>query len=293
MNTNPFPYTQDNSPSGKIYQIIYPGSRLYENIYVSARYEAEILSHIISLYLNNYVQFKPPMYLAVEGEAGEGKTSQVLATSIIHDVTVFYASASQLSGRTEGDSLQRMKLLYDDAVKLRAKGKVVAIVLDDFHMSDANMLSNVERTINSTLLTGYLMNLTERPFSEQIPVILTGNDFSSVYGPLLRSGRANRLLWKLTNDEKNDIKKAILEEFCELEPQELSAFLSSTSTATVADIAQLKNDFRNHLLKKVLGSIDKIDQNILNQLDFKVSLQGKCDYRTLYELAKMRGLLHD
>ena len=292
MITDPFSKNQQESPLGNVYQLIYPSSGLYDNVYISARYEAEILSHITALYLKNYELFKPPLYLAIEGAAGEGKTSQVLATSILHGIIILYASAAQLSGKTEGDSLQRMKRLYDDAVKIRSQGKVVAIVLDDFHMSDASMSDNVERTINSTLLTGYLMNLTEKPFSEQIPVILTGNDFSSVYAPLLRSGRANMLIWQLTTEEKNTIKKAILMEFCALKPQEYSTFLSSILKSTVADVAQLKNDYRNYYLKKELSKITIIDQKILNELDYKIALHGKCDYRTLCELGKKRGLLH-
>lgn len=290
---DPFAKNNQGPLLGNIYQVIYPSSRLYDHIYISQRYETEILSHITALYLQNYEQFKPPMYLAIEGEAGEGKTSQVLATSVVHGITALYASASQLSGKTEGDSLQRMNRLYDDAVKLRLQGKVTVIVLDDFHMSDANMAENIERTINSTLLTGYLMNLTEKPFSEQIPIILTGNDFSCIYGPLLRSGRANKLAWKLTVEEKNSIKQEIIREYCTLNSHELNAFLSASTRSTIADIAQLKNDYRNLYLKEALKNLDIINKEVLNEIDRNISLHAKCDYRTLCELAKLRGLLND
>lgn len=194
-----------------------------------------MLTHIVSLYLPDNHYFQAPMFLAIEGRAGEGKTTQTIATCSQHGIYIIYVSASELSGAHEKDSINVMKKLYSAAINLRNSGKVVAILIDDFHMGNVTTDENVKRTINSNLLTGYLMNLAENNNSIKIPIILTGNDFSKTYAPLLRSGRADKFEWNPNYDEKKEIVKTIFNRFANISEQEFNELFDKYAHNSVSD----------------------------------------------------------
>lgn len=63
-------------------------------------------------------------------------------------------------------------------------------------------------TVNNQIVVGTLMNLSDNPtrvsigqdwresdVTKRIPVIVTGNDFSTIYAPLIRDGRMEKFYW--------------------------------------------------------------------------------------------------
>lgn len=63
-------------------------------------------------------------------------------------------------------------------------------------------------TVNNQIVSGTLMNLADNPtrvsigqdwreadILHRIPIILTGNDFSTIYAPLIRDGRMEKFYW--------------------------------------------------------------------------------------------------
>lgn len=63
-------------------------------------------------------------------------------------------------------------------------------------------------TVNNQIVVGTLMNLADNPtrvsvgqdwresdFTNRIPIIFTGNDFSTIYAPLIRDGRMEKFYW--------------------------------------------------------------------------------------------------
>ena len=63
-------------------------------------------------------------------------------------------------------------------------------------------------TVNNQIVVGTLMNLSDNPtgvsigqdwresdVTKRIPVIVTGNDFSTIYAPLIRDGRMDKFYW--------------------------------------------------------------------------------------------------
>lgn len=63
-------------------------------------------------------------------------------------------------------------------------------------------------TVNNQIVVGTLMNLADNPtrvsvgqdwresdFTNRIPIIFTGNDFSIIYAPLIRDGRMEKFYW--------------------------------------------------------------------------------------------------
>lgn len=66
-------------------------------------------------------------------------------------------------------------------------------------------------TVNNQIVVGTLMNLADNPtrvsvgqdwretdITNRIPIIVTGNDFSTIYAPLIRDGRMDKFYWYIT-----------------------------------------------------------------------------------------------
>lgn len=276
------------------FQVFKNGDQYYSLLNVLPRYDITILTHIVSVYLHNNDEYLPPIYLAVEGKAGEGKTSQAIASCIQHGFTVIYISASQLSGSHEHDSINEMETVYEHALKRRRSGEKVAIIIDDFHLSNASIDKNMEHTINASLLTGYLMNLTQNKYEDNIPIILTGNDFSQVYSPLMRAGRAELFNWNPNYDEKKEIVKNIFKDFLQCEVYEFESFYARCSKLSIADFAQLKNEYRKTIISNCFNDYKIIDDKAIQKISEQVeSKKRKINFQELTELAKQRNMWGD
>lgn len=153
-----------------------------------------------------------PLVLALEGPAGDGKSFQAKTVLSAAGFTVTRASSSLLSGSWEGEPITQLRQLYESAVvESDIHDTWPAIILEDFDMSPASIRSAETRyTVNSQLLTGFLMNLAEDPATavgttRRVPLILTGNDLSYLYGPLTRPGRVDFFVWRPTSEERAEM----------------------------------------------------------------------------------------
>lgn len=261
----------------------------YMSLCVPEEFGKEVLLHVISLYLPNNYFFVPPMFLAIEGKPGEGKTVQTIATCTQHGVEVLYISASQLSGAKEGDSIDIMDKIYTAALTMKQSGKKVILLIDDFHLGSAIYDDNINTSINSNLLTGYLMNLADDNSREKVPIILTGNDYSKVYGPLLRSGRADKFIWAPDYDARKLIVKNIFSTFVKDDKEAFDKFFDKYAQSSVADFSQLKNDYRKYILNDIVGEITTLDNDELTEISNNINrFNTKIDYDVLDQLAKKR-----
>jgi hypothetical protein len=69
-------------------------------------------------------------------------------------------------------------------------------------------------TVNNQIVVGTLMNLADNPtrvsvgqewreadMVNRVPLIVTGNDFSTLYAPLIREGRMEKFYWQPTRED--------------------------------------------------------------------------------------------
>lgn len=67
---------------------------------------------------------------------------------------------------------------------------------------------DTQMTVNNQIVVGTLMNLADNPtrvsigqdwresdMTHRVPIIFTGNDFSTLYAPLIRDGRMDKFYW--------------------------------------------------------------------------------------------------
>jgi len=186
---------------------------------VPPRFRKSVLQHALGVrYIPGY-----PMFLAIQGPPGDGKSYQAALTLQFAEIKVFRLSGSLLSGEFERNSVDAVRNLYKSAAEHAGmsvpKGGNTALLLEDFDLSPASQRDGTRYTVNSQLLTGFLMNLHDDVAScdvgtaRRLPIYLTGNDFSYLHGPFVRHGRIDFFTWEPTPEERTDVVFAALRDY--------------------------------------------------------------------------------
>jgi len=182
--------------------------------YVPQAFADRILLHVCR---NQVPALEPPLILAVQGPMGCGKSWQTRRVCARKRIPVVSISGSELSGQHEKASVEVLHDAYTRAATADPERPSV-LLIDDFHLSSASTFANREYTVNSQLLVGALMNLADDPTQcgqlklRRTAIIVTGNDFTALYGPLTRYGRMDFFDWQPTADDKFHVVQALFQQ---------------------------------------------------------------------------------
>lgn len=214
--------------------------------YIPASFETPVLRHIlINSILEKKTKFSPPLLLGIQGSYGMGKTFMVKELCKKYNIGLIQVSASDFSGGVEAASKDKFIKTYEEACIKRAKDKqYMAILIDDFHLSIATE-DDVGKTVNSSLLTSAIMNICDNPWisSYRVPIILTGNNFTRVYGALVRVGRMELLSWTPKYDDIFEIVSRIFNSrFEEIDSSIIEELLASYPDNSIAFFSQVAED---------------------------------------------------
>ncbi|MFI7426695.1 AAA family ATPase [Micromonospora sp. NPDC049836] len=173
---------------------------------IPERFKRRVLTHAVSASCSsNY-----PLILLIQGHPGDGKSFQAYETLRSSNFAVMRFSSTELSGTYESESVSRFKDYYSRAAESAETfpEALPVLLLEDFDLSPAGRRESSFYTVNSQLLSGFLMNLADdvalcrMDTTRRIPLIITGNDMSVVHGPLLRPGRVDVFTWRPTEQER-------------------------------------------------------------------------------------------
>ena len=91
---------------------------------------------------------------------------------------------------------------------VRNSGIMSCLIINDLD-AGCGRFRNTQMTVNNQIVMGTLMNLADHPTRasvgeswredktlRRVPIIITGNDLSTLYAPLLRDGRMTKFLWQ-------------------------------------------------------------------------------------------------
>ncbi|KAF1002849.1 hypothetical protein AG4045_007676 [Apium graveolens] len=123
-------------------------------------------------------------------------------------------SAGELESERAGEPGRLIRDRYRTASQVvQNKGKMSCLMINDI---DAGLgrFGNTQMTVNNQIVVGTLMNLSDNPtrvsigqdwrasdITNRIPIIFTGNDFSTLYAPLIRDGRMEKFLWQPNQED--------------------------------------------------------------------------------------------
>ena len=166
-------------------------------------------------------------------------------------------------------------------------------MIDDVDTSTIAVQSDRRYGVNTQLVSGTLMHIADDPnnvgdrSTMRIPIILTGNNFQTLYGPLIRRGRMRFFDWVPSIETKIHVVKTI---FADLIPQQelthISEMVQKYAHEPVAFYAELKNDLVDDLIVQTLNSAPEFDfRSMLMQLE---GATIRTNFKRLMELAEAK-----
>lgn len=182
--------------------------------YISPRFLDKIGVHITKNYLE-LPGVRVPLILGIHGRKGEGKTFQCELAFERMGVEVTHISGGELESPDAGDPARLIRLRYRETAELiRVRGKMCALMINDLDAGAGRFDEGTQYTVNTQLVNATLMNIADNPTDVQlpgsydstplhrVPIIVTGNDFSTLYAPLIRDGRMDKFYWQPDRNDK-------------------------------------------------------------------------------------------
>jgi ATP-dependent 26S proteasome regulatory subunit len=189
--------------------------------YIAPAFLDKLAVHITKNFLN-LPGVKVPLILGVHGRKGEGKTFQCELVFDRMKVEAIHISAGELESPDAGDSARLIRLRYREAAELiKIRGRMAVLFINDIDAGAGRFDRGTQYTVNTQLVNATLMNIADNPTNVQlpgsydstplprIPIILTGNDLSTLYAPLVRDGRMDKFYWVPTHEDKIEIVSGI------------------------------------------------------------------------------------
>ncbi|MEM9220357.1 MAG: ribulose bisphosphate carboxylase small subunit [Cyanobacteria bacterium P01_F01_bin.150] len=175
--------------------------------YIAPRFLNKLAVHITKNFLD-LPGVRVPLILGIHGRKGEGKTFQCDLVFEKMGIEVVRISAGELESPDAGDPSRLIRLRYREAAELvRVRGKMAVLLINDLDAGAGRFDQGTQYTVNTQLVNGTLMNIADHPTNVQlpgsydenpvqrIPILVTGNDFSTLYAPLVRDGRMEKFYW--------------------------------------------------------------------------------------------------
>lgn len=205
--TNLAPSTPPATPTPFAGLVRMPGQYLCPEGVIFDELERAIRRHLFKQVLPS-LKGRVERYLIIQGARGTGKTVSATDASLRYGFAVALLPASMLASEHEGGA----SAVLDDFMSFvaeisRARKVRIAIVADDFDLSISAADSQMGKTINSLLVTHQLQQLADtqepRNFDDSgLPIIFTGNNFTTMRASLFRDGRATWHTHRPTLDDK-------------------------------------------------------------------------------------------
>lgn len=192
--------------------------------YIAPRFLKKLSVHITKNFLD-LPKVKVPLILGIHGRKGEGKTFQCELVYQKMGVEVVHISAGELESPDAGDPARLIRLRYREAAELiRTRGQMAVLMINDLDAGAGRVDQGTQYTVNTQLVNATLMNIADNPTNVQlpgsyddkplprVPIIVTGNDFATLYAPLVRDGRMEKFYWEPSRDDKIGIVGGIFSE---------------------------------------------------------------------------------
>lgn len=189
--------------------------------YIAPRFLNKLAVHITKNFLD-LPGVRVPLILGIHGRKGEGKTFQCDLVFEKMGIEVVRISAGELESPDAGDPSRLIRLRYREASELvRVRGTMAVLLINDLDAGAGRFDQGTQYTVNTQLVNGTLMNIADHPTNVQlpgsydenpvqrIPILVTGNDFSTLYAPLVRDGRMEKFYWAPDRDDRLGIVDGI------------------------------------------------------------------------------------
>jgi len=154
------------------------------------------------------------------------------------------------------------------------------LMINDLDAGAGRFDEGTQYTVNTQLVNATLMNIADNPTDVQlpgsydstplrrIPIIVTGNDFSTLYAPLIRDGRMEKFYWEPNRDDKVGIVEGIFGEDG-LSRRQVEEFVDTFSNQSVDFFSALRSRIYDELILHYIHDIglEKVSLQVVNSVD--------------------------
>ncbi|PIA60424.1 hypothetical protein AQUCO_00300137v1 [Aquilegia coerulea] len=201
------------------YEYISTGLRQYnldntmDGFYIAPAFMDKLVVHITKNFMT-LPNIKVPLILGIWGGKGQGKSFQCELVFAKMGINPIMMSAGELESGNAGEPAKLIRQRYREASDIIKKGKMCCLFINDLDAGAGRMGGTTQYTVNNQMVNATLMNIADNPTNVQlpgmynkeenarVPIIVTGNDFSTLYAPLIRDGRMEKFYWAPTRDDR-------------------------------------------------------------------------------------------
>ncbi|KAB8320878.1 AAA family ATPase [Tolypothrix campylonemoides VB511288] len=248
--------------------------------YISPRFLDKLAVHITKNYLE-LPGVRVPLILGIHGRKGEGKSFQCELVFERMGVEVTHISGGELESPDAGDPARLIRLRYRETAELiRVRGRMCVIMINDLDAGAGRFDEGTQYTVNTQLVNATLMNIADNPTDVQlpgsydatplhrVPIIVTGNDFSTLYAPLIRDGRMEKFYWDPDRDDKVGIVGGIFEPDG-LSRREIEQLVDTFANQSIDFFSALRSRIYDEQIRKFIGEIgiERVSQRVVNSTE--------------------------
>ncbi|KAG9454587.1 hypothetical protein H6P81_007491 [Aristolochia fimbriata] len=184
-----------------------------DGFYIAPAFMDKLVVHITKNYMN-LPNIKVPLILGIWGGKGQGKSFQCELVFAKMGINPIMMSAGELESGNAGEPAKLIRQRYREAADIIKKGKMCCLFINDLDAGAGRMGGTTQYTVNNQMVNATLMNIADNPTNVQlpgmynkeenprVPIIVTGNDFSTLYAPLIRDGRMEKFYWAPTREDR-------------------------------------------------------------------------------------------
>ncbi|GAB4822587.1 hypothetical protein N2152v2_009633 [Parachlorella kessleri] len=188
-------------------------NNIEDGFYISPAFLDKISIHVAKNFLE-LPKIKVPLILGIWGGKGQGKTFQCNLAFKKLGIAPIVMSAGELESGNAGEPAKLIRQRYREASDIIKKGKMCSLFINDLDAGAGRMGDSTQYTVNNQMVNATLMNIADSPTNVQlpgvykneeiprVPIICTGNDFSTLYAPLIRDGRMEKYYWNPTREDR-------------------------------------------------------------------------------------------
>ncbi|XP_010543271.1 PREDICTED: ribulose bisphosphate carboxylase/oxygenase activase, chloroplastic-like [Tarenaya hassleriana] len=186
---------------------------MMDGYYIAPAFMDKVVVHITKNFLK-LPNIKVPLILGIWGGKGQGKSFQCELVFAKMGINPIMMSAGELESGNAGEPAKLIRQRYREAADIIKKGKMCCLFINDLDAGAGRLGGTTQYTVNNQMVNATLMNIADNPTNVQlpgmynkeenprVPIIVTGNDFSTLYAPLIRDGRMEKFYWAPTREDR-------------------------------------------------------------------------------------------
>lgn len=259
--------------------------------YISPKFLDKLAVHITKNFLD-IPGVRVPLILGIHGRKGEGKSFQCELVFKRMGIEAVHISGGELESPDAGDPARLLRLRYREAAELiRVRGTMTAIMINDLDAGAGRFDQGTQYTVNTQLVNATLMNIADNPTNVQlpgsydatpihrVPIIVTGNDLSTLYAPLIRDGRMEKFYWEPDREDKIGIVNGIFSQDG-LSPQEIEQLVDNFINQSIDFFGALRSKVYDEQVRQFIYQVgvEKVSARVVNSAEGQPIFQ-KPDFR--------------